>query len=353
MARARTFRDLIALVRRAEDALIRVAGQSDLADRVTTLRGIYYGTEWSLDYRVERSTIRNLGFLTYTGGSVPADPRPALGQELFNDLQASQSMTDRGRRIDIGHLLIGVDTRSSAVMRTVPIPGQGGTGLEIVTWLGDLGGGAASLAFRRVTNPGASVAAVFHNRASDYGVSDNLEGDIGGYLVACGTVPGGAPTYARGQTVADLLAAYLPVTDERQWLTRAARFASAIGATVSPAGVTNAATLVGALASKFYDFAVWYTATRYVPSGQLRGQSVITACQHLRGAANEVATVFVRTLSQAVADQGRPVAAQRPYPTPTSPGSCESRLLNASATDVSQIRREYENIRRSLQRLFE
>lgn len=353
MARARTFRDLIELIRRAEEALVRVAGQSDPADRVTTLRGIYYGTEWSLDYRVERSTIRNLGFLTYTGGSVPADPRPALGQELFSDLQASQSMNDRGRRIDIGHLLIGLDTRASTVMRSVPIPGQGGSGLEIVTWLGDLGGGTASLAFQRVRNPGASVGSVYNNRASDYGVSDNLEGNIGGYLVACGTAPGGAPTYARGQTVADLLAAYLPVTDERQWLTRAARFAAAIGATVSPAGITNAASLVGSLANKLYDFAVWYTATRYVPSGQLRGQSVITACQHLRGAANEVATVFVQTLSQAVADQGRPVAAQRPYPTPSSPRPCESRLLNASATDVSQIRREYESIRRGLQRLFE
>src|SRR5205823_15047379 len=129
-----------------------------------------------------------------------------------------------------------------------------------VTWLGDLGGGTANLAFQRVRNPRTSVGVVFNNRGSDYGVSDNLEGDIGAYLVACGELPGGAPVFVRGQLIAHLLAAYLPVSDERQWLTRTARFAASIGATVSPAGITNAAALVGALTPKLYDFAVSYAS---------------------------------------------------------------------------------------------
>src|SRR5579864_7720678 len=114
MAPATTFRGLVDLLRKAEDALIRKAGQNDPADRACTLRGIYYGTLWSLDYQVESkrseagAVIRNLGFLTYTGGNVPADPRPALGSALFSDLQHSQSIHDGGRSIDIGHALIGL-----------------------------------------------------------------------------------------------------------------------------------------------------------------------------------------------------------------------------------------------------
>jgi hypothetical protein len=85
---------------------------------------------WSLDYKVEGkrtelgARIRNLGFLTYTAGNVPADPRPAIGTELFNDLQNSQSIVDGGRGIDIGHMLIGIETRNSVAMRNVPMPGQ-------------------------------------------------------------------------------------------------------------------------------------------------------------------------------------------------------------------------------------
>src|SRR6266508_3198862 len=157
MAAATTFLGIVDLIRKAEDALIRKAGQTNPLDRACTLRGIYYGTDWSLDYKVESkrneagARVRNIGFLAYTGGNMPADPRPALGSSLFNDLQGSQSIHDRGRGIDIGHVLIGLETRASQKMREVQLAGQGGTGIEVVTWLGDLGGGAASLSRRRAS----------------------------------------------------------------------------------------------------------------------------------------------------------------------------------------------------------
>ncbi len=67
----------------------------------------------------------------------------------------------------------------------------------LFTWLGDLGGGVASLARRRATNPKTSVQIIF--KTSDYGVMDNLEGDVGGYLVACGSKPGGEAVYPYGK----------------------------------------------------------------------------------------------------------------------------------------------------------
>jgi hypothetical protein len=359
MAPATTFRGVVDLLRKAEDALVKKAGQNDPADRACTLRGIYYGTEWSLDFKVEQkrseagARIRNLGFLAYTGGNVPVDPRPALGAALFDDLQRSQSIHDSGRGIDIGHVLIGVETRNSLAMRTVPLAGQGGTGIEIVTWLGDLGGGAANLARKRIKTPTLGVGTVFNNATSDYGVMDNLEGDAGGYLVACGSAPGGAPVYPASKGVADALADYLPLASSAQWSTRAARFATALGATVGRTGITNAKTVIDDLADNLYDFAVWYAATRWIPSGELLGRAALTACTHMRGAASEVATVFVATLSRAVARPSTPIQATGPYPRATAPSTCTSSLLSAASTDVSAVRKQLENWRRDLSTLFE
>jgi hypothetical protein len=348
------------LIRKAENALVKKASMNDPNDRACALRGIYYGTMWSLDYKVEGkrtelgARIRNLGFLTYTAGNVPADPRPAIGTELFNDLQNSQSIVDGGRGIDIGHMLIGIETRNSVAMRNVPMPGQGGTGVEIVTWLGDLGGGAASLARKRVKVPTTSVRVIFENSTSDYGVMDNLEGDAGGYLVACDSTPGGAPVWPTGKGVADMVEAYLPLRLTAQWNTRAARFIVALGGTISGGTISNAKTMIDTLTSKLYDFAVWYAATRWVPSGELLGKDAQMACKHMKNAANEVATVFVQTLARAIGSPTAPIKASAPYPKPSSIGTkCESSLLDAASTDPGMIRKQLDSWRKQLGKLFE
>lgn len=360
MAAAKTFAAVVDLIRKAEALLEKKAGQTDPADRAVTLRGIYYGTLWSLDYKVESkrsvpgANIRNLGFITYTGGHVPADPRPALtGTTLFDDLQASQSIHDRGAGIDVGHVMIGLETRNSWSLRNVPFPGQGGTGIEIVTWLGDLGGGAASLARKRVTAPSTSVQVIFNNTTSDYGVMDNLEGDAGGYLVGCGSTPGGATTYGTGKGVADVLAEYLPVTSAAQWGTRASRFATALGGTVGPSGITNVPAMTKSLADKLYDFAVWYAATRWIPSGELLGPAAEEACTHMRGAAEEVATVFVSTLSKAILRPGAAIQASAPYPAPTAPAACQSSLLKGASVNPSAVRKQLEEWTKQMGPLFQ
>jgi hypothetical protein len=364
MAPATTFIGLVNLLRAAENALISKAGQTDPADRVCTLRGIFYGTDWSLDYKSESkrsqvgARVRNIGFITYTGGNVPADPRPALGDQLFSDLQGSQSIHDqnRGYGIDIGHVLIGLETRNSQTMREVQLAGQGGTGIEIVTWLGDLGGGAANLAFRRATATAPTVPTVdviFNNPTSDYGVMDNLEGDVGGYLVACGSQPGGPPAYPDNSKIADAVASYLPVSSLTEWSSRASRFATSLGASVAGAKITNASAMIDQLTSKLYDFAVWYAATRWIPSGELLGDTAINACKNMNGAAREVATVFVSALSSAIAGPTRPIQASGPYPPPSPAGECASSFLKAAGFDVSAVRKQLDDWRKDLGRLFD
>jgi hypothetical protein len=47
------------------------------------------------------------------------------------------------------------------------------------------------------------------------------------------------------------------------------------------------------------------------------------------GAAKEIATVFVSTLQRAIASAPAAVDAVAPYPPPSGPGTCGSRLLQA------------------------
>ena len=335
--RARNFSALIAVVREAERRLTG-CGFASPESRIHVLRGIYYGTPWSADYLVERSDMRNVGFQTYTASSMPADPRPCLACGLFEALRQSQDISDGSRRVDFGHLMIGLDARRSVIARSAPIPTQGGTGLELATWLGDLGGGAAMLALRRAGAPTASALTVFSG--TDFGGSINLEGDVAGYLVARDrsvTDRPSAPQFPPGGTIADALEAYLgssgPTTD---WNNRAGTFLSILGAVFDAAGnLANRAALIQKLADQIEAFACWYLINRLRQTGRLTLTTLTAASNHLSGAAREVAQVIVDALEFARTHPGSAIAARPPGPPPSPPrspsGLCRAAIATVTA----------------------
>ena len=77
MAKAASFAAFIALVAAAEKRLIAI-GQRDPVQRLVTLRGVYYGTTWSLDYDKEK--IRSV-----PGATSAATMRSSLGLPLERD----------------------------------------------------------------------------------------------------------------------------------------------------------------------------------------------------------------------------------------------------------------------------
>jgi hypothetical protein len=347
--KASSFQDLIALVQAAE---VRFAanGITSPKDQIHALRGVYYGTTWSMDYtkaggRGEKSATRNEGFQRFTrpsedaANSVPPDVRAMLDCGLFEGLRDSPEVTDpSGRQVDVGHLVIGLDARfdpkfkdeAQYTAHVGPISKDialGGTGLELVTWLGDLGGGAASLALKRGGNPKESASSVFVG--SDYGGSVNLEGDVAGFVVASGGASSvGAPSFAAGKRLSDALLEYLaPAGPGPAWTNRVASFIAMYGGVLDASGtLTNASTLVSAFQPKIQAFACNYLASR-VKDKHVTLDQAKTAGTHIVGTSQEVATAFVDALADAAKSGGGKLEAKRfPSPTPAGAQACGTQI---------------------------
>ncbi|MBZ2195384.1 hypothetical protein [Occultella gossypii] len=288
-ARARTAAAYVALVREAESRLA-AAGVSAIDDRIQVLSGIYYGTDWSLDYEVEASQTRNLAFQAYTTRAGPgADPRPVLGTSLYTAIKESQDVRHPALgTIDAGHLIIGLNARQSWTSRSVNVPTQGATGLEITTWVGDLGGATGQLARRRLRVPSTPASRYFSGRrGTDYGADSNLEGDVAAYVVGSAPAATGPGQMAvpPGGGIAETLEVYFTAAGAST--DRATRFLEMLGGTFTGPTLTNRGAVEAAMAGKFRDFSRWYMGIRYGPDVVRQINTLLPA------AAQDVAVEFV------------------------------------------------------------
>ena len=318
LRRARNFDELTQLLRLAGQRL-RARGLP-LSQRLRSLRGLYYGSPYSLDYERRRSRLRNWGFNCYLQSLPPADPTPLLGPDLVRALKDSAVVQDGGRCLDVGHVVIGLEARQRRFTRRWPIPTQGGSGLELATWLGDLGGGAGLLALARLEAPATRARDLLFNPAT-YDLRPNLEGDLAAYLVAGkGDGAGGAPPLGPVHTVGDALQDYL----ERGWEGRVHRFAPLIGARLAGGRLAQPHRLQRDLQAKVLRFAGSYALLRLGQQGRLRRAALRQTAAHLSGAATELCEVFVGWLAQGLA--GRSQAQALPDPDPQAPGPAQGLL---------------------------
>jgi hypothetical protein len=327
---AHTFKELVDLIHLAE-AKLTAAGYASVEDRIHILRGIYYGTPWSMDFNVEKSPVRNLAFQIYTASGQPDDPRTILDCGIFDALIRSAEVTDKSRKVDVGHLMIGLDARRSWSARAINIPTQGGTGLEISTWLGDLGGAAGMLSIRRVKDP--TIRAVRFFRGSDFGGEVNLEGDIAAYLVAADatvTTKPSAPSFKAGQSIADAVEDYLsPKGAGPKWNARCTSFLAMLGGQFTAKGtLSNKATLTDELSDKIEGFGEWYMVNRLRQTNRLDRATMLGGSKHLHGGSHEVAQVFVDVLEHGATHPGAAASVVGSGPAPSPPGA-ESAALRA------------------------
>lgn len=326
--RATTATAYITLIREATRRLA-AAGITSISDQIKILRGLYYGTPWSRDFGAEQSLSRVAGFQAFTlsGVEYPRDPVSVLDCGLYDALQRSQDVTTHGVTVDVGHLLIGLDARSATVAGlpapNAPMVGFGGSGIDVVTWLGDLGGGGASLARDRArSSPTQSVSTKF--TGVDYGGPSNLEGDIAAYIVGSGGATSVvAPVVPSGMGLADLLDAFLsPAVSggSADWGSRARTFLTMFGGTFSGSGtLTNEPAMIDGFATQIESFACAYASQRYV--GTMSASQLLATCDHIRSCSREVAQTFVHALVDSMSS-GRIRATRFPSPTGPTPGAC-------------------------------
>lgn len=361
---ATTIDELISLVEEAE-LLLKLKGQ-DVTQRIRTLRGMFYGTEWGFDFvKADASPMRNIGFSYFLYGTAgfdnstamtalltfdasglktnktyePYNPTSLFGPDLFDALFNSYEVRTPGGKItDFGHLIIGLEARLSpkamngdatdprGITRGDFNASLGGPGAEVVTWLGDLGGGAFKLASDRVTVPSTPALTIFPSSGSSYGASVNLEGDLAAFLVgAPKQITEGIPELTEineSDGIAGALKNYFNDT-EKSWTNRAKNFLTIYGGAFNTKEeLTNRDNLISEFAEKIKSFAATYGETRKkdelnnkkkdVNLSEEQLEKVETELEKINDnyeqASNDIAKLFVSALEKTVKDPNRHIA---------------------------------------------
>jgi hypothetical protein len=350
--KASDFTELCTLVRDAE-VLLQTCSVKSPSETLGVIRGIYYGTLWSRDFKKESSVVRNTGFNVYASKSLqsPKDPRGCLLCHLFEALADSQDAIEGSRHFDFGHCIIGLEGRFNGTDSS--IPGAGHSGLEAATWIGDLGGGAALLADARVAAPKTRARTRFVG--TDFGGSINIEGDVAAYVVALDpstTSQPSKPVFGSSSSpIADALQTYLKpgTSGGPEWDARSKNFLTMNGGTFTGNTLSNRASVISDMADKIEAFACYYLVNRLRQKGRLTSAHFEKAAKFLPNAAQEVATIFVDALQRNVLrPKNRLQAVTDPGPTGASSLSIRCQVALQSVKAMESTLRIKDDLRKRL-----
>lgn len=341
------FKNLIAAIREAERRLY-LTGITDVAERVSIIRGLFYGTRWSHDFRNEQSGSRSWIFRVCSGDlREPINPQGILDGGLYEAIRDSQDVRDsRDRCIDFGHMIFGMEARATGIhfddgfkARIAKIMQWGlsktfqGTNLEIASWVGDIGAATGRLAFERAKRGNGKdfpISRVFSPNGESYGCTMNLEGDAGAYV--CGNLMravSAAPYYPTdnypGGSLADCLERYLS-PGSQEWDNRAYLFLSCVakdnGGHLLKRGdntfeLQNKDQILETVANKVAWFGQAYIHARSQDDPKYTPGIADRVTNYIPGASRETAQVFIDTLFGCCGNPGKPLTAAGPFPEPT------------------------------------
>jgi hypothetical protein len=298
---AKNFNELINVVREVESKLIG-GGHTSIKERIEIIRGIFYGKTWSMDRSQSYgSDMRSNGFKTFLcNPTTPLDPRTLLGTTLFNKIKNSAEVIDGNNGVDFGHIIIGLEARLNFCSSKINIICHESTGLEISTWIGDLGGGSGILAQKRIANPSTRAKTIYANSNSDFGGWLNMEGDMAAYLVArdkskSETVP--TVSLTNDDYIADALKNYLipqpPYVFD--WSNRTKLFLGMIGGKFSGNNLANKSKLIEEVADDIEDFSENYMVLKV---GMQNFDKLYVMSKNFEPCSKEIAQLFIEGLIQ-------------------------------------------------------
>lgn len=327
---AKNFKELVELVKQAEEVLI-LNGYDEMGDRIHILRGIYYGTKWSLDYNVEKSTMRNIAFnIPYTTTTTPPDAREKLKclkdckADIFNSLYKSYEVFETPyKAVDFGHLIIGLEARRSIVAKSVHVPSQGGTGLEICTWVGDLGGGVGKLSVDRIKKSKVRAKTLFPVSGHSYGTMVNLEGDVASYVVGMdennpSKIDNPTDNFT---TIHEALKDYF----DCKWDSRTLYFLKMLGGKFDGSNnLTNRIKVEEKISDHLDEFSSWYIGLRMKDKDSGGLEEFNNAAGHFEPLSQEVASIFVDGLLHVISKPKDMITARtNPDPKPRTKTTLE------------------------------
>ncbi len=272
-ATAANITDYVTLVRALEATFPGATPEETL----TRLREVYYGRPWSTSRTSQWQDV-------LAGAPTPGDPRSAAGSgpgSLFEALRTSQELMAGGQRVDIGHMLTGLEaflrpSSSVEIEVTGPNPVVGMPNTEFATWGGDLGSAAGQAVVDR--DLGRTVLPD-RDYFTTYADADDLEGNLDAYGVHQGAAASGGvarmlrggpalPTIHGGGTPAtatllsQVISQYYLTPTSSLGAARATRYrdlVTAIGGTISGTTISNRGMIVGPIAGRVAEFAeLWY-----------------------------------------------------------------------------------------------
>ena len=222
-----------------------------------------------------------------------------LGAALARALKDSAVVWHRDRWVDAGHILVGLEARTRLTVSRLPLWGQGGTGLELGTWLGDLGGAAGLLVLRRLEDPTARAVPLLFSEQT-YDLRPNLEGDVAGYLVARNPAVGDRLSKVQASSFVSVARSLEDYAQEPDWTDRWARFARLLNAPLGPraGSLLRRQELLARVRRQTLRFAACYLLYRLRHLGRLSRATVFEASRHIEGAATELAELFLAVLEQ-------------------------------------------------------
>ena len=203
----------------------------------------------------------------------------------------------------------------------------------------------------RATNPKYRAISMFHG--SSYGGQVNLEGDIGGYLLARNIqdVTDVSSLQIKENTyLSDLLSAYLPINPKKisdDWKFRCYYFLQMLGAEYNNKyALKNRTELVLNIKDKVLAFGEWYIVVRLGSNlNKDTLEKIIDTSAFLEGAAMEVSRLFVDTLIVGALNPGSPISTKGEGPNPTPKGEPYEKYLKLKETKdwFSEIKKMIEN----------
>ncbi len=324
------FQDLVNTVNDADQILLD-NGYADIKDRIKIIRGLYYGTDWSMDFNQNYGNeIRNAGFNVFLCSSTPLNPASLFGTTLFQKLSRSPEVNNGQQGVDWGHIIIGLEARLNWCSREQEIPIYESTGLEMVTWMGDIGGGSGMLAFKRVQNPSKRAIDMFSN-VSDFGGWINLEGDMAAYIIGRDTTFIDEPpilTANSDATISEILSSYLlpqPSVSGSEWQNRSLIFVQMLGGVLNQNNeLINEEQLSNIIKAKTKNFAEAYLIqlayTRNKDNNPNNDINMYESSKYIESAAKDITFIFIGSLKNSIRKPKAHITSENINPDPSPPG---------------------------------